>query len=340
MTAPRVDFRPLAEDDLPTLFAWLARPHVRRWWGREPASYPELVAKYGPRARPGSSVDAFVVRVDGADAGYAQKYRIEAFPEYRRLAGLEGEEGVVGMDLLLADEWRCNQGLGAFVIRRFFHDVVMADARARACVAGPHEGNAGSIRAFEKAGFRRWRTATNERGERECLMRRDRDHARYTFEPIRPAAFDACVALCREMYVTSFGTEEGLAETMGEDNALYLEQLAAKIAQIPEGNVHLRRDGEIVGQLEMRLLDDEPEVAYLSLIHVAAPWRGHGLGKRLHEHALEVARARGKRVMRLTVGQRNREAMAFYRRLGWLVVGTRPHRMPVVVMERPVNGRQ
>jgi len=42
-----------------------------------------------------------------------------------------------------------------------------------ACVAGPLEGNVASIRAFEKAGFARWKTIDNERGERECMMRRE-----------------------------------------------------------------------------------------------------------------------------------------------------------------------
>lgn len=330
-----VEFRPFAEDDLPQLFAWLSRPHVRRWYGREPASYPELVAKYGPRAAPGSGVDAFVIRVDGADAGYIQKYRLGRFPEYRRLLGIE-DDGVAGMDLLLGDEWRCGHGLGPLAIRRFFDQHVLADAGVDACIAGPHEGNLASILAFEKAGFRRWKVAVNERGERECVMRRSRDTGGYRIAPIAPADFAACVRMNREMYVASFGTEEGLEEIDGPGHAIYLEQLRGKIAQLPEGNVHLWREGEIVGQLEMRLLDDEPDVAYLSLIHVSPEWRAHGLGKRLHAHALEVARARGKRLMRLTVSQKNRRAMDFYRRLGWVVVGTRPHRMPVVVMEKPV----
>ena len=335
MSGTRLDFRPLAEEDLPTLFNWLSRPHVRRWWGREPGSYPEFAAKYAPRVLPGGPVDAFVIRVDDADAGYIQKYRLEDFPHYRRLLGLEAEEGVVAMDVLLGDEWRCNQGLGAYVIGRFFRERVMAGG-ARACIAGPHEADAASIRAFEKAGFRRWKVAENERGERECVMRRDLDRGEYRLAPIQPADFAAAAALCRDMYVTSFGTAEGLEELMGPADSLYLEQLAAKIAQLPDGNVHLWRDGEIVGQLEMRLLDEEPEIAYLSLIHVVAPWRGHGLGMKLHEHAVDVARAHRKRVMRLTVSQRNRAALSFYRRLGWLVVGTRPHRMPVAVMEKPV----
>lgn len=331
-----VEFRRLVPDDLPLLFTWVGRPHVHRWYSPPPGSYMELVAKYGPRTEPGSAVDAFVIRVDGADAGYIQKYPLDRFPEYARLLGVDDASGIVGMDLFIGDEWRCGRGLGPLVIGRFFRELVLAEPRAHTCVADPQEGNAASIRAFEKAGFHRWKIAANERGERQCIMRRDRDTGSYRIAPIEASDFETCVRMFREMYTASFGTKAGLEEAMGTGNALYLEHLRSKLEQFPEGNVHLWRDDRIVGQLEMRLLDDEPDVAYLSLIHIVPEFRGHGLGKRLHRHAMEASHGRGKRLMRLTVGQRNRNAMDFYRRLGWTVVGTRPHRMPVAVMERPV----
>lgn len=329
----RVGFRRLAESDFPLLFNWLARPHVKRWYAPEPRSFMELLARYGPRTREDSVVEAFVIEVDGADAGYIQKYDIARFEDYRRVLGLEGEQGVAGMDLFLGDEWRTGRGVGSFAIGRFFAGHVLAQSSVTACVAGPHEGNAQSIRAFEKAGFRRWKVVANERGENECIMRRDRDTGEYRIAPIDWNNAQACVRLRRDMYVASFGSAAGLEEEMGPGNALYLEQLRAKMAQLPQGNVHLWRDGEIVGQLEMRLLEGEDDVAYLSLIHVASEWRGHGLGKRLHEHAVQVSRALGKRAMRLSVSQRNTAAMHFYRRLGWVVAGTRPNRLPMVIME-------
>lgn len=333
---PRIAFRPLVEADLALLFNWLARPHVKRWYAPEPRSFLELAAKYRPRTEPGSPVRAFILQVDDADAGYIQKYPLDLFPEYRRRLGLDDEPGVMGIDLFLADEWRIGRGLGSFVIRRFFVDEVLVDGAVAACVAGPHEGNAQSIRAFERAGFRRWKTVENEDGERECVVRRDRDAGEYRIAAIDLADTDACIRMRREMYIASFGTEDGLEEEMGADNVFYVRQLHDKLAQVPEGNVHLWRDGRMVGQLEMRLLEDEDDVAYLSLIHVVAEYRGHGLGKRLHQHAMQVSRARGKRLMRLSVSLHNASAMRFYKRLGWVVVGTRPNRLPMAIMEIPV----
>ena len=334
---PRIAFRPLAEDDFALLFAWLARSHVKRWYAPEPSSYLELTARYRPRTQADNPVRAFIIRIDDADAGYIQKYPLDPFPEYRRSLGLEGEPGVMGMDLFLADEWRTGRGLGSFVIRRFVLDEVLANPAVTACIAGPHEGNAQSIRAFERAGFRRWKAIENEAGERECVLRRDRDGGDYRIATIDPADSEACVRLRREMYTASFGTGEGLEEEMGEGNSLYLAQLREKLARWPEGNVHLWRDGRIVGQLEMRLLDDEDDVGYVSLIHVVPEYRGHGLGKRLHQHAMQASRSRGKRLMRLSVSRENAAALRFYKRLGWVVVGTRPGRLPMTVMEIPVT---
>ena len=333
-----IAFRPLAEADFPLLFTWLGRAHVKRWYAPEPRSFMELVARYRPRTLADNPVRAFIIEVDGADAGYIQKYPLEPFVEYRARLGLEGEPGVMGMDLYLGDEWRTGHGLGAFVIGRFFAGEVLADPAVGACIAGPHEGNAQSIKAFERAGFRRWKTVENEDGERECVLRRDRDTGAYRIAPIDPADAEACVRLRREMYAASFGTEEGLEEEMGEANSLYLAQLREKLEGWPEGNVHLWRDGRIVGQLEMRLLEGEDaDVAYVSLIHVVAEYRGHGLGKRLHRHAMQVSRERGRRRMRLSVARHNAAALRFYKRLGWVVVGTRPNRLPMAIMEIAVT---
>src|SRR5688500_11235928 len=122
-----VTFRPFVEDDLPQMFAWLRRAHVKKWYGSEPRSYLEGVAKYGGRAQPGGQVTACAFQVAGTDAGYVQKYRLEDFPGYRAALGLEGEGGVVGMDLFIGDEWRTSRGLGSLAIRRFFLEKVLAD---------------------------------------------------------------------------------------------------------------------------------------------------------------------------------------------------------------------
>jgi GNAT superfamily N-acetyltransferase len=331
-----IEFRALAEDDLPQVFMWLRKPHVSRWYAPAPDTFAEVAAKYGPRTMPGNAVRAFIVNVDGRDVGYIQAYAIEDFPEYAGDIG--AERGVEGIDIFLGEENALGRGIGPQVIRRFVDEIVFRGDGATACVAGPSEGDRVSIRAFEKAGFRLWKMATLETNERECVMRRDNRGGDYRIELINLGEdAQVCVAFRREMYVSSFGSHEGIEEEMGEDNALYLEQLRAKIAQLPEGNVHLWRGDRIVGQAEMRLLDEDPRVGYVSLFYVAADCRGEGLGRALHEHAVDVFRRRGKKLMRLSVSISNARAIAFYRRLGWTPVGTRPNKEPMAIMEYAID---
>lgn len=166
-------FRPLAEADLQAMFLWLLRPHVAKWYGGAPSSFAEVVAKYGPRARAEDGVRACIIVAEGRDAGYIQAYPVDRFPDYAARLGCE--PGVAGIDLFIGEELFLGWGLGGEAIRRFTDEVVFARDVVPACIAGPQEGNLACMRALEKAGFRRWKSIENERGERESVMRRERD---------------------------------------------------------------------------------------------------------------------------------------------------------------------
>jgi aminoglycoside 6'-N-acetyltransferase len=331
-----IEFRPLAEDDLPVVFMWLRKPHVSKWYATAPDTFAEVAAKYGPRTLEGNAVRAYMIAMEGRDIGYIQTYSVEEFPEYAAQTGTE--RGVAAVDVFLGEDGMVHRGIGPQVIRRFVDEVVFRGDGALACIAGPAEGDRAAIRAFEKAGFRRWKTARIEGAETECILRRENRFGDYRIELIRiEEDAELCIAFRREMYAASFRTYEGVEEEMGADNELYLEQLRAKIAQLPEGQVHLWRGDRIVGQAEMRLLEEDPDVGYVSLFYVAADCRGEGLGRVLHEQAVDVFRRRGKRAMRLSVSISNAGAIAFYRRLGWAPVGTRPNKEPMAIMEYAID---
>jgi RimJ/RimL family protein N-acetyltransferase len=165
-------FRRLGVDDLQQVFLWLLRPHVAKWYAPAPSSFAEVVAKYGPRTLQGNAVEAFMVTLDGADVGYIQTYPIDTFPDYA--AALGCEKGAAGVDLFIGEEALLNRGIGAWIVRRFVDEVVFAKNGSATCLAGPTEGNLASIRAFEKAGFTRWKTVQIEDSEPECVMRRER----------------------------------------------------------------------------------------------------------------------------------------------------------------------
>ena len=167
-----IAFRPLSIDDMQPLFLWLLRPHVAKWYAPPPATFAEVVAKYGPRTARESPVRAYMIVVDGREIGYIQCYPMELFPDYAAQLGCEG--GVVGMDLFIGDENFLGWGLGTSAIGRFVKEVALSPPHIPACIAGPLEGNVASIRAFSKAGFRPWKIARNDRGERESVLRLDR----------------------------------------------------------------------------------------------------------------------------------------------------------------------
>jgi aminoglycoside 6'-N-acetyltransferase len=327
----RIAFRRLVADDLQQVFLWLIRPHVAKGYAAAPGSFMEVVAKYGPRTRDDNVVRAYMVNVDGRDAGYIQAYDVAAFGDYA--ASLACDPGTASVDLFIGEEDLTGRGVGARVIDRFVNEVVLADAGVRACIAGPGEGNRAAIRAFEKAGFRRWKTLRTGEGEGECVMRRERDVEAIRIAPIdleRDAA--TCIAFRRDSFHASFGTHEGCDEEMGADGSLYLAKLRARMAQVPEGNCHVWHGGTIIGQTEMRFADD-PGKGYVNLFYLTPEWRHRGLGRLLHDHAVSVFSARGCSAIRLSVSRSNERALAFYRRLGWKRLGFRPHKEAVDVME-------
>ena len=164
-----IAFRRFGVEDMQQLYMWLARPHVAKWYAPAPSSFAEMVAKYAPRTEASHVVQAFVASVDGTDCCYVQTYAIREFADYAR--ELQCGEGASGMDLFIADSWRLNRGLGPQIVRRFVDEIVFGANHASECIAGPSEGNEASIRAFEKAGFSRWKMIRMEGAEPECVMR-------------------------------------------------------------------------------------------------------------------------------------------------------------------------
>jgi ribosomal protein S18 acetylase RimI-like enzyme len=325
-----IALRRLAASDLQSMYLWLGRPHVAKWYGRPPASFPEMLAKYGPRTEDTCTVRAFIASVDGVDCGYIQAYPLAAFPDYG--GGIACGSEAQGIDFFIADPWRLGSGLGTRLLRRFLEQEVFARG-APECFADPGEGNEACIRALEKAGFARVRLVHAPGSEPRVVMRAA-SLAQYRLAPIDlERDLGTCVRLRREAYVASFGGEAGMEGEMGADNAKYVAYLRARIAELPMGNAHLWSGDRIVGQAEMRLVEEDATLGYVNLFYVVPELRRQGLGRLLHRHAVSVFSGLGKRAIRLSVAARNAEALAFYRRLGWRSVGSRPHRETMEVLE-------
>jgi len=58
--------------------------------------------------------------------------------------------------------------------------------------------------------------------------------------------------------------------------------------------------------------------AQIEGVRVASPYRGHGVGTRLVEWALQLAKAKNCRLVQLTMDRRRERASRFYQRLGFV----------------------
>ena len=131
---------------------WLQREHVRRWWDEHPAR-EDVARHYLPAIEGRRPVDLYLILLDGRPVGFIQTYLVADFPDFAARIGLGA--GVAGVDLFVGAEELTGKGLGTEVLRAFVRDVVFAEPGTAACIADPDVRNTASIRAFEKAGFRR-----------------------------------------------------------------------------------------------------------------------------------------------------------------------------------------
>jgi len=148
----RVAFRPLALADLPALLSWQQAPHAIRWFP-ERLDLAAAERKYGPRIAGTSPTRVHVAVVGGRDAGFLQHYRVGDYPEYAAATGLPD---AIGLDYAIGLPELTGHGLGPQLIWSYLRDVAApAHPAARQALAGPDVANVPSVRALEKAGFRR-----------------------------------------------------------------------------------------------------------------------------------------------------------------------------------------
>jgi len=145
-----------------------------------------------------------------------------------------------------------------------------------------------------------------------------------------------CIAFRRKTFISGFG-HDGFFSKEGDEGASYLGRLRAYASRFPDGNVHAWDGSEIVGQLEMRILD-ETHRGHVSLFYLTEQLRGTGAGDELQRYAMRFMRAHGVRTAQLNVSPTNARALAYYQKHGWKDCGLRPGRDDMLLMERAIAG--
>lgn len=153
--------RAAEEGDVPLLARWRSDPRVLAFYsGRDrPLDEEGVRRKYfgqgtDPSATKVEEYQACLVEQESNPVGFVQFYRLLE-PELASFE-LPRDERVFGLDLFLGDPANWGHGLGTRVIG-MTRDHLRGARRATRVVADPRVENPRSLRAFEKAGFRKTR---------------------------------------------------------------------------------------------------------------------------------------------------------------------------------------
>ena len=167
----KISFRRLLASDLGLMHRWLNAPHVRRWWYAEGNSYAEIEEHYLPAIEGREGTKPFLNLHRGKPIGYVQSHRISAEDD-ETYASLVNVGDSAGADLFIGETEYLYRGLGRHVIRRFLSEYAFSEPDIAVCVIGPEPKNTAAIRAYEKAGFRFFKTIqVPGEPEPEYLMR-------------------------------------------------------------------------------------------------------------------------------------------------------------------------
>ena len=124
--------------------AWLAQPHVARWWGD--AARAILHARTCP-----SESHALIV-VDGVPVGYLSWLAAQQ-DEFAAVNLADVPSGLVDIDILVGDPDATGQGVGSRALELLLARLGREPSIAFAGL-GSSAANSKAIRCFEKAGFR------------------------------------------------------------------------------------------------------------------------------------------------------------------------------------------
>lgn len=139
-------------DDRCAVHAWMNDPEVARFW--ELPLPAQQIEAYLREQRASSHSTPYLGCLDGTPMSYWELYRADLDPLAAHYPARPRDAGV---HLLLGPAEHRGRGLGARLLRAVSDWQLSAEPYAERVVAEPDVRNVRSVRAFERAGFRRVR---------------------------------------------------------------------------------------------------------------------------------------------------------------------------------------
>ena len=143
-------------DDFGLLAAWLAEPHVARWWNHE-FTAEAIERDFGAAVDGDEPSEDYLAMVDEQPLGLIQLSRYSDYPEYldELAALLVVPEDAVSIDYLIGDPGLVGRGLGTAMIAAFAARIWRTMPTASCIIVPVSSANEASWRALLNAGFRR-----------------------------------------------------------------------------------------------------------------------------------------------------------------------------------------
>ncbi len=165
-----ITFRRLEEKDLRLMHKWLNTDFVIEWYDKGGSSFSKIMSKYMPRVKGEEAIYSFIIVCNNKDIGYIQTCLIEDYPEYNQCVNIK--ESAAGIDLFIGEQDFVHKGLGKQILIKFLSEYVFQLYDVECCIIGPEPKNNIAIRAYEKAGFKYFKTIqVPDEDEPEYLMR-------------------------------------------------------------------------------------------------------------------------------------------------------------------------
>jgi RimJ/RimL family protein N-acetyltransferase len=153
-----ITFKKMTAEHLSLWNAWIEIPHVKNVWfieGYEPAGY--MANKLA-----GNGYDfPFIIYLNERPIGFIQTcdlYAYRTLCEKPKGVFCHEEPGTFGLDLFIADENLLGKGLGTKIVQAFIQKLI-DEFKAKKILIDPAADNLRAIRCYEKAGFKKLRTA-------------------------------------------------------------------------------------------------------------------------------------------------------------------------------------
>lgn len=162
-------FVPLREEDFPLIHRWMNQPFVYEWYGKHPPTMQEVRDKHLPYIKGSKPTVGFLIHIDAQPVGYVQTYLMDNYPEYNAQIGHPDQAAM--FDIFIGEFAFLHKGYGSVIMKQFLDEIVFTLYPVNTCLIGPEPENAVAIRAYEKAGFRYYRTITQDDGAREYIMK-------------------------------------------------------------------------------------------------------------------------------------------------------------------------